>query len=174
MSDELKPCPFCGGTSIRIDPAFIAEPTAFCDDCGCEGPGAANTGAAIAAWNQRTDTRPPKVEGDNELAGLDMKRLRVELAAHPLNGSFSNGSLADYFEGIRQALEKSGLHTPVSGDNEHSTPDRNAVLEEAVKVADAFAMHKRHNPDDALVHEQTATDIAAAIRALTTTPEPKP
>ena len=33
MSEELRPCPFCGGSNIIIEEALE---TLYCDDCGCE------------------------------------------------------------------------------------------------------------------------------------------
>jgi hypothetical protein len=41
MTDELKPCPFCGHTTIFISP----HGTASCIDCGSE--------ATIPMWNNR-------------------------------------------------------------------------------------------------------------------------
>lgn len=46
MSEELKPCPFCGGSDV--------SPSSFdvkCMECGVEMPG--GTERAIAAWNRR-------------------------------------------------------------------------------------------------------------------------
>lgn len=39
----------------------------------------------------------------------EQERLRIELAAHPINGSFTNGSLADYYDGIVDAMRAVGL-----------------------------------------------------------------
>lgn len=47
MSEQLKPCPFCGGSNLG---GFGG---AACLDCGGEGPDACGEDEAIAAWNHR-------------------------------------------------------------------------------------------------------------------------
>lgn len=57
MSDELKPCPFCGGVHVEIvnqgsrpdDPHVVQ-----CDDCDASASGM-SVGEAIAAWNRRAE-----------------------------------------------------------------------------------------------------------------------
>jgi len=53
--EELKPCPFCGGTNVdaRTD-GFGAGWYIFCQDCGVMCGYALNTVEAIKAWNRRT------------------------------------------------------------------------------------------------------------------------
>lgn len=64
MTHTLHPCPFCGGSGIKIHAAavsgedgWIAQPD--CIDCGASGPQAEGSGwedaekAAAAAWNER-------------------------------------------------------------------------------------------------------------------------
>ena len=72
MSDELKPCPFCGGEKMMAFPPNCtkdgpynrgdnAQPIVRCMTCFAEAMGAAwdNTKASvITAWNTRTDTIP--------------------------------------------------------------------------------------------------------------------
>ena len=66
MSEELKPCPFCGGTDIRFDietmqPDNIHGGTWSCGDCDSVGPNTAYWHAseeeakldAANAWNTR-------------------------------------------------------------------------------------------------------------------------
>ena len=59
MSEELKllPCPFCGGTNLRVCTGEYVH----CPDCGTDGPfficmkgDEDHTAEAIAAWNRRT------------------------------------------------------------------------------------------------------------------------
>lgn len=41
MSEELKPCPFCGGTEITLEWRLLhdgARPVHSCDNCGAQGP----------------------------------------------------------------------------------------------------------------------------------------
>ena len=36
MSEQLKPCPFCGGENLKITGfSFVIELRVQCDDCGC-------------------------------------------------------------------------------------------------------------------------------------------
>jgi Lar family restriction alleviation protein len=61
MSEELKPCPFCGGeagvgplhTTGGFRPFHVS-----CYVCGVEYQHAETEAAAIAAWNRRTPTVP--------------------------------------------------------------------------------------------------------------------
>lgn len=54
MTEELKPCPFCGdGTDMRvIDQQGIAWVS--CSACGTEGPAWDTAEQAATAWNRRT------------------------------------------------------------------------------------------------------------------------
>lgn len=74
MSDELKPCPFCGSTDLDPDDRFGGPyPFAVCcwpanggdkHDCqdGFVGPAGKTREAAIAAWNNRPRERTPAEE----------------------------------------------------------------------------------------------------------------
>ena len=57
MTEELKPCPFCGEkTELEIDDPFefIAEDFfVFCNKCSTTGPLGETKDEAIAAWNRR-------------------------------------------------------------------------------------------------------------------------
>lgn len=52
--EELLPCPFCGGYSVRTyksdnhDVWYVS-----CNECGVRTEGDTSEGAAIAAWNRR-------------------------------------------------------------------------------------------------------------------------
>ena len=59
MSEQLKPCPFCGGADIRpFDNSVV------CNSCSASGPdlghcvGAECRNDAIAAWNRRAEAQP--------------------------------------------------------------------------------------------------------------------
>ena len=52
-TDELKPCPFCGGKA-KIE-RYTIKPYAACTECGCSMPDRHQTvEQAIEAWNRRT------------------------------------------------------------------------------------------------------------------------
>jgi Lar family restriction alleviation protein len=57
MSDDLKPCPFCGSTLVSEETNRDHWPVVMCDDCGATGP-CINLGrnAANASWNARSLT----------------------------------------------------------------------------------------------------------------------
>ena len=61
MSDDLKPCPFCGGKAEAIN--YIIEGAVRCTDCGVsvarrhDAQGDTGYDEAIAAWNTRTKTK---------------------------------------------------------------------------------------------------------------------
>lgn len=56
MSDELKPCPFCGGNSIKVDQ--WATWYCRCENCGSEQISTTKEGA-ITAWNTRAQGPGP-------------------------------------------------------------------------------------------------------------------
>ena len=54
MSEELKPCPFCGGESRLMAQHFTDDSHIFwigCRRCGMEGPHMHDDESAIVAWN---------------------------------------------------------------------------------------------------------------------------
>jgi Lar family restriction alleviation protein len=50
MSDDLKPCPFCGVVPLPVN---TIGSYVFCGKCGADGP--VHLTEAIAAWNNRAD-----------------------------------------------------------------------------------------------------------------------
>ena len=55
MTDELKPCPFCGEQefiSVRNGMNAVAA-WVICNNCGCYGPTEDTKAEAITAWNRR-------------------------------------------------------------------------------------------------------------------------
>ncbi|MFK3794785.1 Lar family restriction alleviation protein [Pseudomonas sp. NPDC088444] len=56
MSQELKPCPFCGGTNLQVTEA---SSYVMCYGCDADGPVGRPADAAIAAWNNRAAPVPP-------------------------------------------------------------------------------------------------------------------
>jgi Lar family restriction alleviation protein len=53
MSEELKPCPFCGARiqSYTINDHY--EDFVYCDNCGAQGPNDVNKAEATRMWNMR-------------------------------------------------------------------------------------------------------------------------
>ncbi len=57
MKAELKPCPFCGSTNLKIvsyNSIAGACKMVECMDCFAQVPSRATKAEAIAAWNTRT------------------------------------------------------------------------------------------------------------------------
>jgi Lar family restriction alleviation protein len=64
VSEELKACPFCGGSDVELrDPHMMFSRLAAvgCNACEIQGPLASKAEEAIAAWNTRLS---PPVSGD--------------------------------------------------------------------------------------------------------------
>jgi Lar family restriction alleviation protein len=59
MTEELKPCPFCGGEARLHDENFI-----LCDECCTEGNLYTDPSDAIAAWNRRATPPTDAMKGD--------------------------------------------------------------------------------------------------------------
>lgn len=52
--ESLKPCPFCGSTTLAVfDAEFIGDCEVQCDGCGIVGPSADTRVGAINRWNDR-------------------------------------------------------------------------------------------------------------------------
>lgn len=74
MSDELKPCPFCGEpfNSPDFRPSF-GQWQIICGCCEIQGPLCPTQERAIAAWNRRAEPTPQPVA---EAASGLVERLR--------------------------------------------------------------------------------------------------
>jgi Lar family restriction alleviation protein len=65
VTEEIKPCPFCGGTSIQVQQgSTYRRLVAICADCGAQGPEVRQTAldakspdqdAALRDWNTRVN-----------------------------------------------------------------------------------------------------------------------
>lgn len=58
MSEELKPCPFCGSKDILESGYQVNWIT--CLNCECDGPLEKTKQEAIKAWNKRVKEAPPE------------------------------------------------------------------------------------------------------------------
>jgi Lar family restriction alleviation protein len=56
MTDELKPCPLCGGEAVyeSSQPKHGIVHSAYCEECGIE-IARLNKQGAIEAWNRRIE-----------------------------------------------------------------------------------------------------------------------
>lgn len=65
MSEQLKPCPFCGSEKILQASSGYDTYYYMCDGCGAEGPAWNSIRGARGAWNVRTtpraDSPPPSM-----------------------------------------------------------------------------------------------------------------
>lgn len=55
MSEELKPCPFCGGTKIGIRDEEDGMIWAYCKKCGAMGEWDYSENRAKENWNRRAE-----------------------------------------------------------------------------------------------------------------------
>lgn len=53
MSEEMKPCPFCGSYDVVVDETYTSG-YVRCRSCGVEGSMRDSYSEAVAAWNSRT------------------------------------------------------------------------------------------------------------------------
>ena len=55
IDDEMKPCPWCKGTNLRVKPVWREYHFVACLTCKAAGPVRKTHDQAIAAWNKRSD-----------------------------------------------------------------------------------------------------------------------
>ena len=77
MSEELKPCPFCGSHSVGD--AGLWRHRIKCNTCGAKSAPNANWDKAVACWNARSLT-PQQVHADELLEALNYMLLQLRLA----------------------------------------------------------------------------------------------
>jgi len=113
MSQELKPCPFCGSTNLNV----TAESSyVMCYGCDADGPVTRPSTAAIAAWNNRPAPAPP--------AGRQLESRQYVLRAMARN--YRNGHSWDHLDG--EAVSK-------AADEINRLQAENAALHQRLNVA---------------------------------------
>lgn len=113
---ELKPCPFCAGTKLRVklDDVAYLKPHCWiviCQGCGANGANRSSEDAAREAWNTRADL-PRATAADYEEVLADHRRLVRELDVL-LNGdnAAEQASLVDIVAQLRTAPRATGETT---------------------------------------------------------------
>lgn len=78
ISDDLHPCPFCGGKAIldrclydMADPERGYSHYGFCQRCATEGPWARTEAGATRRWNARREAERLRAERDALRAVVD-------------------------------------------------------------------------------------------------------
>lgn len=148
MSEELKPCPFCGGEA-EYEGLYC-----YCTRCGCRMEDDPDEAEAIAAWNRRASPTPPTTEGREN--GHLLWRLRHNDTAKHLCGL-----AADEIERLSALLSSPRVEDV-----------RREALEEAARVAEKLAaeLARLKGSGDRRVqigsHLETCATIAASIRSL--------
>ena len=95
MSEQLKPCPFCGeADALRVSPAPRDLRRVFCIACGCLSGCTVDGASAIEKWNRRAPSPSAVVKAlEKELAEWDAK--------NPDSTSFNNG----YLSALRKTIK---------------------------------------------------------------------
>ena len=105
MPNELKPCPFCGGSdqlSIELEPITWAG---YCDNCCSYGPQEITKERAIDAWNQRTPDAVDNIGAKGEGQMTDVGKLKEWLIYQNSNRGLAQGD-ADDLDQILSILDQ--------------------------------------------------------------------
>lgn len=92
MTEELKPCPFCGGEDAFVEQSTFASSYVICNNCMARGPDSTQDSddedepgrdAAITAWNTRLSHSAEKqalIEALEKIAAKDFVSAEGEWA----------------------------------------------------------------------------------------------
>ena len=111
MSEELRPCPFCGSADIRTEPGINLN---YCDKCSAE--------ANIEHWN----TRPIEDALNKRIAELEAERRWI-----PVSERLPDGGHREFYEVAciyqdfgELALFSKGRWVIYEGENEYDVTKR--------------------------------------------------
>lgn len=114
MSQEFNPspCPFCGGTDVRVHSYRGIEPESFmqCHNCSTTGPSALRQSEAVEKWNTRAALAQPACE----VVPLTKDQIDFILGDSFLaaNGSVYSTRVYDFVAAIEcKFCEKNGIGT---------------------------------------------------------------
>ena len=65
VTDELKPCPFCGGSKQKVKSSGRWGWFVSCS-CAAVGPSSKSRDEAIIAWNRRTEPLQGRLEWEED------------------------------------------------------------------------------------------------------------
>lgn len=99
MSEELKPCPFCGGKNMRI--WNTSTPWVSCDDCLANTAYGETKEEAIEQWNRRAD----KLEGQPTAYDVDKVVEQLETEGSKIEIQYENNYEKGLLDGIGKAIE---------------------------------------------------------------------
>jgi Lar family restriction alleviation protein len=110
MTEELKPCPFCGSTRVSLSVSKFSSVVA-CNECQSEGPNIHDESEAVGKWNRRA--APSQPEGapaplkDGQVAALVNELRDIALKFH------GAGQLRERIaQVIRPLFSKAGVAAP--------------------------------------------------------------
>ena len=108
MSEELKPCPFCGSDDIDVTYTYIeggVDYYAECTDCYCRGAWEPTPEKARAAWNSRPieDKLQARIEALEWLREVEAYRQHCRERQPRKKG---RGELVNIWFAALQAVEK--------------------------------------------------------------------
>lgn len=75
MTDNIKPCPFCGGMSQRVKHSRNWGWFVSCGTCAAAGPGSDLRDGAIIRWNKRKPLPPHQEPMQMALSFADQPTL---------------------------------------------------------------------------------------------------
>lgn len=155
MSDELKPCPFCGEETVHVHDSYCAGNgfMVLCANCTAEGPLCNTEVEAATEWNRRAHPAPER----SETPATGREARYIETVADALTGCSAKAQAAFGFLCAR-------WESPVAAPELDVEAERHlAAIEEAAQVMESGAAHNESKGRTVLVHSQKGR--AARLRA---------
>lgn len=153
-SNELRPCPFCGSSSVKLYAAAV-----FCDDCGAAGPASKSKHDKVVDWNTRVPPsliKPTRKNGRYLASGADVCGKQLDTlcgfakhhegpCAWACAEEFGYESLGGGIRELVRALGRDCVH-----DHELARRECHDCYEEAVNKALASAAPEGERGSDEL------------------------